>query len=185
MRKRLVILSIFISWLFASAQASPAQKTASPKDVSDFRKACRRLAHKASLMSVMGLDGWLLMDNELEHLAAGEFWGKAARKTGRARRPAQRNPLPAILDAHKQFSALGIRLIVLPIPAKSIIYPDAVWSGAPRGPKGRFLRLDPDHQKFYALLREKGVEVMDFTDLMLEQGREKEPALYCRHDTHY
>ena len=133
--------------------------------------------------TVVGLDGWLFFGPELRHVSVGAFWGERARNTTRARRPDAADPLPAILDFHRQLDALGVELLVVPVPPKSVIYPEKV-AAAPEIPMPA-PRLDRDHQAFYALLRDDGVDLLDLTDRFLDDRYHPEGALYCRQDTHW
>ncbi len=150
-----------------------------------LRKTCKKKAQGVSLWSLAGSDGWLFMDDELLHVAAGPFWGEQARKISPARPVGERDPLPAILNYRDRLAAQGIALILVPIPPKAIIYADKLIDPAaiPLEPDGTLPRLDPAHQAFYALLRDKGVEVLDPTELFLA-GRIGGDT-YCKQDHHY
>ncbi len=147
-----------------------------------FRVATAALAEKAgSAMTVAGADGWLFLTNELRHTGAGPFWGEAARKVSRAAKPEEADPMPAILDFKRQLDALGIGLVLVPVPPKAVVYPDksAGLSGwvVPE-------RVDGALGEFYAVLRAKGVRVVDLTDAFLAaRGKGEEP--YCRQDSHW
>ena len=176
---------ILLLFLLLPQPALSGPKALAPKELARFHKACRRLIKRASLMSVMGREGWLLIDNELEHLTAGRFWGEDARRKGRASARSERDSLPVLLDTQRQMAELGIRLILVPIPAKAIIYPESVFANPPLDKKGLPIRLDPQHQKFYDILRKQGLEVWDPTSLLLAHRDDKRGPLYGKHDTHY
>ena len=59
-------------------------------------------------------------------------------------------------------------LIVLPIPAKSVIYPEQVLD--PTVCKAAEPRLDATHQAFYAELRRSGVDVLDLVSVITNWG---------------
>lgn len=149
-----------------------------------------RLAAKARTqgsMTVQGLEGWLFFDQELDHVATGRFWGDRAAEVSRATSPEFADPLPAILDFHAQLQAAGVELLLVPVPPKSLIYPDFISrTMADRLSKNDPLpRLDPAHQEFYELLREQGVPVLDLTDVFLQERFADQGPLYCRQDTHW
>ena len=118
---------------------------------------------------------------ELRNLGVGKFWGDGATAVSKARRPEWADPLPAILDFHKQLVEAGVELVIVPVPPKIIIYPDKLPSTvelhAETPP-----RLDVHHQAFYELLRERGVNVLDLTPLFLSN---RNGHLYCQQDTHW
>ena len=155
--------------------------------VAAFRAECAAraaAAEKADRMIVVGRGGWLFLARELRHVSVGRFWGPAARKVSRARKPEHADPLPAILDFHRQLEALGIELLLVPVPPKAVVYPEQV-SDKVALPQGTPRRLDPQHRAFYKLLGEKGVPVLDLTPEFLARRGDKAGALYCKHDTHW
>ena len=151
-----------------------------------FRDTARALAAKAeaaSVTTVVGRNGWLFFAPELHHASVGAFSGPHAAEFNNARRPDETDPFPAIVDFNRQLDAIGVELLVVPVPPKSIIYPDMVSAGFVIPPPVR--RLDPDHQDFYTLLRDAGVDVLDLTDRMIANRAHPEGPVYCRHDTHW
>lgn len=127
---------------------------------------------------VIGKDGWLFFVPELRSISIGEFWGKEAKKVSRALNPEYADPLPAILDFKKQLDKAEIELIFVPIPAKATIYPDKISEHTTK-------RTDKQHQKFYEILRKQGVNVLDLTDIFLENRSTNSNPLYCKQDTHW
>jgi alginate O-acetyltransferase complex protein AlgJ len=144
------------------------------------------LAHSAEQQStavVEGRDGWLFFGPELRHLGAGKFWGDRAPEVSQARRPEWADPLPAILDFHRQLAAAGVELIVLPVPPKAVIYPEKVPSSVElTAPPPR---LDIHHQAFYEVLRNNGVAILDLTPIFLSHRQHPQGPLYCLQDTHW
>ncbi|MEM8960654.1 MAG: hypothetical protein AAGD38_04180 [Acidobacteriota bacterium] len=125
---------------------------------------------------IEGDAGWLFLPAELRHLAAGEYWGDAAQEASRAPRADERDPLPAILDFHRQLEAKGIRLLLVPVPTKAAVYADRLPGDPPAG------RLDAADRRFIEVLRDEGVEVVDLAPVF---AAAQSDALYCRQDTHY
>ena len=122
---------------------------------------------------------------ELRSISVGPFWGDAAKKVSRASKSKFADPLPAILEFKKQCDKAGADLILVPVPAKAFIYADQISDAVKPGPDGKLPRLDIQHQKFYDILKEKGVDVLDLTDLFLEKRFDKAGNMYCMHDTHW
>ncbi|MDP8237128.1 MAG: hypothetical protein P9M08_12155 [Candidatus Erginobacter occultus] len=141
-----------------------------------------RAAEEEGRTVVEGRDGWLFLVSELRHLAAGPFWGEAARTASRAKRAEARDPLPAILDFHRELKAKGIELILVPVPAKAAVYPHYL-PGDPGAESG--VRPDPHHREFYSLLRAEGVKVLDLTDRFREGPDPARGPYYCRQDSHW
>ena len=151
-----------------------------------FRAVCAELARNLDTdesIAIRGLDDWLFFGPELRHVSVCAFWGTNASAASRARRPDAMDPLPAILNFKQQLDEAGVELLLVPVPPKSVIYPDKLSADlsipmpAPR--------LDTAHQDFYTLLREQGVEVLDLTERFLEDRFHPDGPLYCRLDTHW
>jgi alginate O-acetyltransferase complex protein AlgJ len=143
------------------------------------------LAHTAEQQGttvVEGRDGWLFFGPELRHLGVGEFWGDRASEVSRARRPEWADPIPAILDFHRQLASVGVELIIVPVPPKASIYPEKLSSVELSEPPPR---LDIHHQEFYDVLRSHGVTLFDLTPTFLSHRRHARGPLYCRQDTHW
>lgn len=128
-----------------------------------------------------GADGWLFFGPELRHLGAGPFWGEAALASARANQPELRDPLPAILDFHRQLAQAGIELWLIPVPPKAAIYPETVGLvGLPSGEDA----LAQEDLRFLSLLEREGVSVIDLYALF-RAAKDSGGPLYCRQDTHW
>ncbi len=163
-----MLVGSFCSAAFPAAGEDPATA---------FRAACARMAADGEAMTIPGSDGWLFLRSELRHIGVGPFWGPAAAQVSKASSPEKTDPLPVIVDFHKQLEAGGIELILVPVPCKALVYSEKL-GGPAEG------RLDTVHQEFYKLLAAEGVKVLDLADAF---GKEKAkgPDLYCKTDTHW
>jgi alginate O-acetyltransferase complex protein AlgJ len=124
----------------------------------------------APSLSVPGADGWLFLDKELRHLAAGKFWADPGGP------PVAGDPLPAILDFKRQLDSVGVDLLVVPVPAKATIHPEALPPpGIP----------DPGatDREFFKVLGEQGVNVLDLTDSF--RAARDGGRIYCQQDSHW
>ena len=141
-------------------------------------------AERAGAVAVVGKDGWLFLAAELRHLGAGCFWGEGAAKASRATRPEHADPLPAILDFKRQLDAAGVELLVVPLPAKAVIYPDEVCDAVVVGVGTLPPRLDVADRTFYELLRSSGVQVLDLVPQFMADRFGMEGPLFCKQDSH-
>ena len=132
---------------------------------------------------VGGLDDWLFLGPELRHVAAGRFWGNEPQGAAARGAPAAADPLPAILDFKRQLDARGVELLLVPVPPKSIVYPEKADAGV--DVPIPVPRLDAAHEAFYGLLREQGVALLDLTDHFLDNRFHPEGTPYCRQDSHW
>ena len=142
-----------------------------------FRAECAKKAAAGEDIAIPGADGWLFLRAELRHIGVGPFWGEAAAKVSKATSPDKADPLPAIVDFHGQLKAMGIELILAPVPCKALVYADKL-GGPAEG------RMDTIHQEFYQQLAAKGVKVLDLADAFAKE-KAKGPLLYCKTDTHW
>ena len=160
------------------AAVEPADAKAANDRAAEFRAACARTAASGTTLAVPGTEGWLFLRSELRHIGVGPFWGAAAAKVSRATTPDKADPLPAIVDFHKQLAARDIELLVLPVPCKAVLHADRL--GTPRDDE----RLDVVHQEFYRQLAAAGVSVLDLTQPFADElaaGR----APFCQTDSHW
>ncbi len=157
--------------------SSAAFPAAAEDPAAAFRAACARLAADGEAMAIPGSDGWLFLRSELRHIGAGPFWGEAAARVSKASSPEKADPLPVIVDFHKQLAAAGIELILVPVPCKALVYGEKL-GGPAEG------RLDTVHQAFYKLLAAEGVKVLDLADAFARE-KAQGPDLYCKTDTHW
>ena len=125
-------------------------------------------------------DGEWLLAKDLRSIGVGEFWGAAAAKVSRATKDDRKDPLPAILDFHKQMEEAGIDWVFVPVPSKVVVDP-TVLPGAPEFDKGR---IDKHHVVFYDHLREQGVPVLDLVPELRKLVADGKRA-HCLTDTHW
>lgn len=130
---------------------------------------------------VQGAGSWLYLPAELTHVAAGKFWGDEATKVSKATQPENADPLPAILDFKSQLDKAGIELILVPVPAKTFVYPEPLMGSEPGDTPPE--RMDGFHQQFFDELRKNGVVVLDLLpDLLAERAKD---LMFCKTDTHW
>ena len=154
--------------------------TAFAEDAASFRADCAEkaaAAEQAGAAVVEGPDGWLYLPAELRHVGVGRFWGEDAAKVSRADDPAKADPLPAILDFHRQLADAGVELLFVPVPPKAIVHPEGLGVAVSG-------RADERHAEFYGTLREAGVPVLDLTDEFLSMAAAGSRP-FCRQDTHW
>ena len=130
---------------------------------------------------------WLLFTSEMRAVASGPFWGDQAVTVSRSSNPKFADPLPAILDFHKQLKAAGIELWIVPVPAKIGVYPQLLSVNSRIQATER---LDQAHEKFYAELQKEGIPVNDLTVPLRAAHRSENPAPnfspnFCRTDSHW
>lgn len=166
-------------WALVLILSAAAPLWAADDAPAGFRAFCEEKAAAGDSMAVAGKDGWLFLRSELRHVGAGPFWGESAAKVSKATSPDRADPLAAIVDFNEQLKTMGIELILVPVPCKALMYPEAL--GQPSD-----ARLDSVHQQFYKVLGDKGVKVLDLAGIFWQAKAQKESApLYCKTDSHW
>ena len=147
-------------------------------------------ANQRELKVLRGNDGWMFFVPELRTVSVGPFWGRHAQRVSRANNKRYADPLEPIVDFHSQLKAAGIRLLVVPVPAKCCVYPeqlDRKFTPPSSDTKktGPPPRLDIHQQTFHGMLKRRGVEVVDLLPSFLAQRNDRRGPLYCKTDTHW
>jgi alginate O-acetyltransferase complex protein AlgJ len=195
--RRLLCGALLLSGVLpiAATRAAPAhEQTATAFRAELAIKA--KAAEEKNDSVILGKDGWMFFAPEARSISVGKFWGADAKTVSRSIKPENADPLPAILDFKKQLDQIGVKLLLVPVPPKAIVYADKISASITPTAAGVLPRLDSAHQEFYQLLRENGVQVLDLTDTFLAE-REMEiygsesgkllghDPIYCRQDTHW
>lgn len=124
----------------------------------------------AGTITMKDANGWLYSKNELAHLAKGGLAGGGVVKVSAAKR--NQDPIPALVKFNDGLKALGIKLVVVPVPPKAAVVP---FTGLQKGEAMKYLK------PFYDELRAKGIDVLDLSGALMEAGEKT----YCRTDAHW
>ena len=175
---RLVAL---LSLLLTLPSAGRADETAAQGAGAFHQALVEKVAalEKKNAAVLTAADGWSFLTSELRFLAQGKFWGANAAQTSRARKAA--DPIPAIVDFHRQLKARGIELLLVPVPAKAAIYPEKVAPGLVVSANDSA----PSLQEFYGELRGRGIDVLDLTAVFARSRDNARGPVYCRTDSHW
>ncbi|MCP4663889.1 MAG: hypothetical protein GY856_51550 [bacterium] len=139
----------------------------------------------------LGRDRWLYLRPGVDYLTGpGFLTPRALKRRSQAGpawlRPPQPNPLPALLDFQRQLQARGIRLLVLPAPAKAMIHPEALSRRALQGPAtGGPLLRNSSFEAFRTELETHGVLVFDPTGTLVRVPRYTGREAFLRTDSHW
>lgn len=134
---------------------------------------------KRNVNAMFGADGWLFLTSELRFLAQGKFWGEGAAKSAKHRTAG--DPLPAILDFHRQLKERGIGLLLVPVPPKAGMYPEKLGIEATIGAAS----TAPYLRDFYRELREHEIEVLDLSTTFAQPPETARGPVYCKTDSHW
>ncbi len=115
---------------------------------------------------------WRFLASELDHIGRGRFWERPWEQGNRH----GTNPIIAISAYHDALDALGVRLIVVPVPPKASVFPDQLPE-----------EVEQPHpvDEFYDLLRANGVELVDLLPGLQVERIDSPNQIYCKTDTHW
>lgn len=92
--------------------------------------------------------------------------------------PVQPDPVAAIVQFNRELAGMGIRLIVVPVPAKPTLHPKMLDKHYPsRRPPPQ----NPSFEELMRILQDRGVAVLDCDDLLLSHKK----GGYLEQDTHW
>ena len=145
----------------------------------DFAGAVAAGLEKAAAEKRFAIPGadpsWFFLANELKHLKVGDIAAadlSAANVEGT-------DPLPAIVKYHDELKALGVELLVAPVPPKAAIYPEKFVTGAD-------VKDAPSLAGFQKKLTDAGVQVLDLEgEFKRIRAATPELQLYCATDSHW
>ncbi|MDF1658737.1 MAG: hypothetical protein P1U58_14075 [Verrucomicrobiales bacterium] len=134
------------------------------------------LSRVESKPSVQGdSDAWLFLVRELRHLSTGYFWEKSWEEVALN----ATNPVPSMLEFKGLLEEKGIKLVLVPVPAKARIYPEKLDRNFSVDDVGL---LTP----FIEQLRAGGLTVIDLDHHFRSRRTEGNPTKwYCAQDAHF
>ncbi len=151
-------------------------------DARAFADECRKRGEAAEVFNLPGnREGWLFLGTELDHLGTGDFWKEEPFGGGGAK-----DPVKVIAAYKEELEALGVDLVLVPVPAKAAVYPEKLWEkvGVDEGVpvEGSVFAT----KSFYDELRAAGVEVVDLEPVFRKARRDGTLGkVYCEQDAHW
>jgi hypothetical protein len=135
----------------------------------------------------VGRAGWLFFRPDLDHVTGPGFLQRRAlakrRRGGEVWMDApEPDPLPALMDLHRQLADRGIQLVVVPTPVKPTIEPEWLASRA-RGVDSPL--QNSSYAEFVRQLALAGIHVVDLAPRFVEVQRAGDNDRYLRADTHW
>ena len=163
---------------FLTSALALALSGASFLSAQDFTSTVKSIlaAAPADALSVQGSDkNWFFLRKELEHLSVGDL---ATADLAKANKEGT-DPVPVIAKYAEELKALGVELLLVPVPPKASIYPEKLSDTVDA-------KSVPSLSAFYAKLKAAGAEILDLETVFKEE-RTKNPdkQLYCATDSHW
>ncbi len=129
---------------------------------------------------MLGRGGWLFYRPCVEFVTGPAFSGAARPLRPNEDAPRHTDPFPAIVKFHEDLKALGIDLVLVPVPVKATICPERL---AGRYDPSLGPPVNLSLKAFFRRLEEKGVAVVDLTPALWE-ARQRED-LFLPLDSHW
>lgn len=146
------------------------------EDFATAVKAALEKGQAAQQFAVSGSDAnWRFLTNELKHLTIGDL---ATQDLAKANVEGT-DPVAAIAKYNEELKALGVDLLVVPVPPKAAIYPEKLSAGVDAA-------TVPPMTPFLDKLASQGVAVLDL-DAAFRKAKTEAPdkQLYCATDSHW
>ncbi|MEM8953584.1 MAG: hypothetical protein AAGD22_05475 [Verrucomicrobiota bacterium] len=132
-----------------------------------------RVMREGNRKTVVGEGGWLLYRPAVDALTGmGPLRAEPKSVADDPTLPSWEGPLEPILAFGKQLEELGVELILVPLPVKPMVM----------GGDGEVIR-HADAERFYEVLRESGIEVLDMANEWVTG--ESVDDLFLKQDTHW
>jgi alginate O-acetyltransferase complex protein AlgJ len=129
---------------------------------------------------------WPLWRWSISACRAPSFIGENATHANPKAPPKYADPVPVIVDFHRQLQERGIEMYFMPVPARPVIYPESVLGPEPFAHRKKIPNLHSSLQELLSVLRESGVRVFDVTPTFLSQREHPERGpVFCPSDTHW
>lgn len=167
------IKALALATLAGIAAVHPVQAQDAAKSDAFATAVEKRLV--ADKPNIQGDDAsWLFLVRELRQVSLGQFWEKdwstiATNKT---------DPTAHLVDFSTRCKEKGIDVILVPVPAKAVIYPDKLDKGFAAGDA-------PSVKPYLEKLRAAGMKVIDLEGTFLAQRAAGAGKLYCEQDAHF
>ncbi len=135
----------------------------------------------------VGRARWLFLRAGVDALTGPRFLDQEVletrRRAGKAwEDPREPDPRPAIVELSRDLAARGIRLVVVPAPAKATVHPTRL-AGNASPPAGGL--QNASFADWMRELERDGVTVFDPAPLLVAAARETGESQYLEHDSHW
>jgi len=134
-----------------------------------------------------GVDGWLFYRPGIDYLTGRGFLEpevltERARTGNEWQASPQPDPVKAIVRFKNQLARRGINLIVLPAPAKAMVYPEKFSKHYNKTTK---VMQNPSYGEFKKKLESEGVKLFDAASVLASAKNDTDESLYLETDTHW
>ncbi len=140
---------------------------------SPFQWFLTRCLRTGNEKAVMGREGWWFYDKDIQYVTGKPFL--------QYREQAGKDPVAAITDFSRQLEERGIRLVVMPVPVKPMLYPEML-SGSCADSVSTV--QNASYRTFLSELQAQGILVFDPTSIS-QRLKGEGIAAYLKTDTHW
>ena len=140
---------------------------------SPFQWFLTRCLRTGNEKAVMGREGWWFYDKDIQYVTGKPFL--------QYREQAGKDPVTAITDFSRQLEERGIRLVVMPVPVKPMLYPEMLGDSCADSVS---TIQNASYRTFLSELQAQGILVFDPTSI-LQRLKAEGIASYLKTDTHW
>lgn len=146
------------------------------RDFTAAVKAGLDTAAAGQQFAIAGTDpNWRFLVNELKHLQHGDIGAVDLSKVNAE----GTDPIPAIAKYNDELKALGVELLLVPVPPKAAIYPEKFASEVDAASV-------PSLAGFFKKLADQGLQVLDLeAEFKKAKAAAPDKPLYCATDSHW
>ena len=131
-----------------------------------------------------GNNGWLFYRPDVEYFTSRGFLDPNVMKQHQRSGidAIQPNPLTAIFQLNEDLKKRNITLIIMPAPAKTLIYPEELTT---RYAGNASIIQNPSYQSWKKQLEDRGITVFDPATALIRAKKTSETSLFLKTDTHW
>jgi alginate O-acetyltransferase complex protein AlgJ len=170
-------------------EKNPSQYSVMPvKLIEGFKAECARILeeHESAVPGIeIGRDDWAYQISEIRYGASFPYYGKWATRMYPGVSPEKADPLNAILHFRDQLAAVGIELLLMPVPDRPVIYPEGILDIGDFRDADVLPDIKPMRSRFMDLIRRAGIYSIDLGPYFLQNRNNEHGPVFCKSDTHW
>lgn len=134
---------------------------------------------------VVGKQGWILLVDELKYLAYNKTWLSHPAALENTPPHTGVDPLSAILYFDRELKNMGITLIVVPVPVRPLVYPEAVLTPSHFEDYPRVPNLATWQEGIFDHLEMNGCRVVDLTQTLIDHRASDRGPVFLPTESHW
>lgn len=141
-----------------------------------FQTVLTGILHTGNEKAVVGKDGWLFYEKDISYLTGHPIVSIDTHASNQGKK----SPAACISDFAKQLENQGIKLVIMPIPLKPLLYPEKLNNSYSENN----ILQNQGYNTFIAELKSRNIQVFDPTEILQSMKKKKE-KVFLKTDTHW